>query len=92
MPSMHIGWSLWCGITIFALAKTPWARILGLLYPCVTLLVIVSTANHFVLDAVGGALCLAFGYAVSYAWYRRLPYQLPRLPAADEKQRASVGS
>lgn len=92
MPSMHIGWSLWCGITIFALAKAPWARILGLLYPCVTLLVIVATANHFVLDAVGGALCLAFGYAVSYAWYRRLPYQLPRLPAADEKQRASVGS
>ena len=25
MPSMHIGWSLWCGLTIFALAPAPWA-------------------------------------------------------------------
>ncbi|MEV7405021.1 MULTISPECIES: phosphatase PAP2 family protein [unclassified Streptomyces] len=79
MPSMHIGWSLWCGLTVFALASAPWARILGLLYPTVTLLVIVSTANHFWLDAVGGMACLAFGYAVSYAWYGALPHHLPRL-------------
>ncbi|MEU9094264.1 phosphatase PAP2 family protein [Streptomyces sp. NPDC048428] len=79
MPSMHIGWSLWCGLTVFALASAPWARILGLLYPAVTLMVIVSTANHFWLDAVGGMACLAFGYAVSYAWYGALPHHLPRL-------------
>jgi hypothetical protein len=86
MPSMHIGWSLWCGLTIFALARTPWVRILGLLYPAATLLVIVSTANHFWLDAVGGMVCLAFGFAVSYAWYRKLPYHLPRV-AEDDRAR-----
>ncbi|MGW6686717.1 phosphatase PAP2 family protein [Streptomyces sp. NPDC054961] len=80
MPSMHIGWSLWCGLTIFAVASAPWARILGLLYPTATLIVIVSTANHFWLDAVGGMLCLAFGFAVSRAWYGSLPHRLPRRP------------
>ncbi|WP_371632513.1 phosphatase PAP2 family protein [Streptomyces sp. NBC_01259] len=84
MPSMHIGWSLWCGLTVFALASAPWAKILGLLYPVVTLMVIVSTANHFWLDAVGGMACLAFGYAVSYAWYGALPHHLPRrIPPKD---------
>ncbi|WP_405688400.1 phosphatase PAP2 family protein [Streptomyces sp. NBC_00057] len=78
MPSIHIGWSLWCGLTIFALASAPWARILGLLYPAVTLLVIVATANHFWLDALGGMTCLAFGYAISYAWYGSLPHHLPK--------------
>ncbi|MFF1768417.1 phosphatase PAP2 family protein [Streptomyces sp. NPDC058249] len=78
MPSMHIGWSLWCGLTIFALASAPWARVLGLLYPAATLLVIVSTANHFWLDAVGGMLCLAFGFLVARLWYGSLPYALPR--------------
>ncbi|MFJ9420991.1 phosphatase PAP2 family protein [Streptomyces sp. NPDC101249] len=78
MPSMHIGWSLWCGLTIFALASVPWARVLGLLYPALTLLVIVSTANHFWLDAVGGVACLAFGFTVSRLWYGALPYRLPR--------------
>ncbi|MEV0169537.1 phosphatase PAP2 family protein [Streptomyces sp. NPDC050803] len=79
MPSMHIGWSLWCGLTIFALASLPWVRILGLLYPAATLVVIVATANHFWLDAVGGLLCLAFGYAVVRTWYGALPYALPQL-------------
>ncbi len=78
MPSMHIGWSLWCGLTIFALASAPWAKILGLLYPTLTLVVIVATANHFWLDAVGGMACLAFGYAVSRVWYGSLPHRLPK--------------
>ncbi len=78
MPSMHIGWSVWCGLTIFALASVPWVRVLGLLYPALTLVVIVATANHFWLDAVGGVLCLAFGYAVARLWYGSGPYALPR--------------
>lgn len=78
MPSMHIGWSLWCGLTICALATAPWAKILGLLYPVATLVVIVATANHFWLDAVGGMVCLSFGIALSYAWYGTLPHRLAR--------------
>ncbi|MET8243345.1 phosphatase PAP2 family protein [Streptomyces sp. NPDC005202] len=79
MPSMHIGWSLWCGLTIFALAKVPWVRVLGLLYPAATLVVIVATANHFWLDAVGGVLCLSFGFTVARVWFGALPHALPRL-------------
>ena len=78
MPSMHIGWSLWCGLTVFALASAPWARILGVLYPVATLVVIVATANHFWLDAVGGMICLAFGFLVARLWYGALPYALPQ--------------
>lgn len=82
MPSMHIGWSVWCGITIAVLAKPLWARVLGALYPLGTLIVIVCTANHFWLDAVGGVVCLGFGFALSYGWYGRVAYRLPRLAAA----------
>ncbi|MGW2561834.1 phosphatase PAP2 family protein [Streptomyces sp. NPDC001514] len=78
MPSMHIGWSLWCGLIIVALASAPWAKILGVLYPTLTLIVIVATANHFWLDAVGGLMCLAFGYGVSYVLYGAMPHRLPR--------------
>ncbi|MEU5250401.1 phosphatase PAP2 family protein [Streptomyces longwoodensis] len=89
MPSMHIGWSLWCGLTLFALARVPWVRVLGLLYPVLTLVVIVATANHFWLDAVGGVLCLAFGCAVSALWYGALPQRLPRtVPSRPGPSRA----
>ncbi|OXY94402.1 hypothetical protein BEK98_20770 [Streptomyces diastatochromogenes] len=90
MPSMHIGWSLWCGLTVFALASVPWVRVLGLLYPATTLLVIVATANHFWLDAVGGVLCLTFGFTVARLWYGSLPYALPRLVPAPARAAAPV--
>ncbi|MFF1375590.1 phosphatase PAP2 family protein [Streptomyces sp. NPDC058308] len=83
MPSMHIGWSLWCGLTIFALASVPWVKVLGLLYPTATLVVIVATANHFWLDAVGGMICLAFGFLVARLWYGAMPYALAREVAVE---------
>ncbi|MEU8453321.1 phosphatase PAP2 family protein [Streptomyces griseoaurantiacus] len=91
MPSMHIGWALWCGLTIFALARLPWVRILGLLYPAATLVVIVATANHFWLDAVGGVLCLALGFGVAAVWYGARPYALPRLPAVSSPRTVRSG-
>jgi hypothetical protein len=81
MPSMHIGWSLWCGLILFALCTVPWVRVLGLLYPAATLVVIVATANHFWLDAVGGVLCLSFGFTAARTWYGALPHALPRAVA-----------
>ncbi|WP_093848522.1 phosphatase PAP2 family protein [Streptomyces pini] len=79
MPSMHIGWSVWCGITLALLAAPLWVKILGWLYPALTLVVIVCTANHFWLDAVGGLICLGIGFAVSRAWYGAPAHRLPRL-------------
>ncbi|MFI6446551.1 phosphatase PAP2 family protein [Kitasatospora sp. NPDC050543] len=83
MPSMHIGWSLWCGLTIFFLARAVWVRALGLLYPAATLVVIVSTANHFWMDAVGGIVCLAVGFAAARTIYHVWAYQLPRVPTPE---------
>jgi hypothetical protein len=77
-------------MTIFALASVPWVRVLGLLYPALTLVVIVATANHFWLDAVGGMLCLAFGFTVARLWYGRQPYALPRV--APERGRGETRS
>jgi len=64
MPSVHIIWSGWSGLTLAALARRTWVRVLGACYPLVTLVVIVATANHFIADAVAGALTLAAGFLV----------------------------
>ncbi|WP_228984886.1 phosphatase PAP2 family protein, partial [Streptomyces sp. DH12] len=76
-----------CGLTLFALATVPWARVLGLQYPVLSLVVIVATANHVWLDAVGGVLCLAVGYGVALAWYGRRPSALPRHHPDDSTRR-----
>ena len=77
MPSLHIAWSMWCGITIFVCARRTWVRVLGLLYPVGTLMVIVGTANHFIIDAVGGAAVLVLGYAVQWLLSARGAYTAP---------------
>jgi PAP2 superfamily protein len=66
MPSLHVAWAMWSGIAIFVCARRWWVRALGLAYPFGTLFVIVGTANHFILDAVGGAAIVALGFAVQW--------------------------
>jgi hypothetical protein len=66
MPSLHFGWSLWCGLVIAIVARTWWMRSLGLLHPLCTVSAIVATGNHWVLDAVGGAAVVCAGFGLSY--------------------------
>lgn len=66
MPSLHIGWAVWCAVALWYCAKPLSLRILGLLYPVATLMVIVGTANHFILDAVGGLVVAAAGFGVQW--------------------------
>ncbi|MFC8723871.1 bifunctional glycosyltransferase 87/phosphatase PAP2 family protein [Streptomyces bacillaris] len=65
MPSLHFGWSLWCGVVIVILAPKLWMKALGLLHPLFTIAAIVATANHWVLDAVGGALVVSLGFGLT---------------------------
>ncbi|MDX3221534.1 phosphatase PAP2 family protein, partial [Streptomyces scabiei] len=66
MPSLHFGWSLWCGLTIAIVAPRVWMKVLGLLHPFFTVLAIVATGNHWVLDAAGGAAVVGAGFGLTY--------------------------
>ncbi|WP_156722863.1 bifunctional glycosyltransferase 87/phosphatase PAP2 family protein [Streptomyces apocyni] len=69
MPSLHFGWSLWCGVAIVILAPKLWMKLLGLLHPALTLAAIVGTGNHWVLDAVGGAAVVGAGFGLVYVLF-----------------------
>ncbi|GHH84447.1 membrane protein [Streptomyces sulfonofaciens] len=66
MPSLHFGWALWCGIMIAIMAPRWWMKALGALHPLFTVCSIVVTGNHWVLDAVGGALVVGTGFGLTY--------------------------
>ncbi len=72
MPSMHFGWSSWCAFVLWPLARDRrWVKALLVAYPLATLFAIIVTANHFWLDAAGGAATLACGYGLATALDRR---------------------
>ncbi|MEV8591681.1 bifunctional glycosyltransferase 87/phosphatase PAP2 family protein [Streptomyces sp. NPDC052012] len=66
MPSLHFGWSLWCGVVIAIVAPKVWMKALGLLHPLFTAAAIVATGNHWILDAAGGAVVVGAGFALTY--------------------------
>ncbi|MFI5566855.1 bifunctional glycosyltransferase 87/phosphatase PAP2 family protein [Streptomyces sp. NPDC051740] len=66
MPSLHFGWSLWCGLVIAVIAPRPWTKALGLLHPLLTAAAIVTTGNHWILDAAGGAVVVGAGFGLAY--------------------------
>ena len=56
VPSMHVAFALMIGWPLASLSRTRAASVLWRLYPLLITFVIVATANHFVLDALLGAL------------------------------------
>jgi hypothetical protein len=60
MPSIHVAYAVVTAAGIAATSGSPVARTLAPGYPPLVALVVFATANHYVLDAVAGAL-LGFG-------------------------------
>lgn len=55
MPSLHTAWAVWVTVMAILLVRVWWVRVLAVVYPILTVTVIVMTGNHYVLDAVAGA-------------------------------------
>jgi hypothetical protein len=56
VPSMHVAFALMIGWPLARLVRWRALRVLWLLYPLLMAFVIIATANHFILDALLGAL------------------------------------
>jgi hypothetical protein len=54
MPSLHVGWAVWVAMVVHRSFATRW-RELAWLYPFATTLVVLSTGNHYLVDAIAGA-------------------------------------
>ncbi|RCI07721.1 hypothetical protein L249_5695 [Ophiocordyceps polyrhachis-furcata BCC 54312] len=111
MPSLHFGYSLLIGLTVATLPVsglrwTSWKRIamatLGMAYPTLILTAIVATANHFLLDAVAGAMVCGLAWQANglllnlsvledyFLWFLRI--HKPVHVSASESDRRSRSS
>jgi membrane-associated phospholipid phosphatase len=70
VPSMHVAFALMIGSSLALLVRRRAVRVLWLLYPLLMTFVIVVTANHFIVDALLGALT-AGASAYGASWLAR---------------------
>jgi hypothetical protein len=71
MPSLHVGWAIWCGVLIAMYARRRWVKVLGVMYPLTTTIVVMATGNHYLLDALAGAVTMAAGAALMLLFRHR---------------------
>lgn len=91
MPSVHVGWAILIAVAVIGTARIRW-RWLILLYPALTTLVVVVTANHFWADGIVAAVVLGLVLLVQWAArrllsrlrHRPIPGLYPERPAWDD--------
>lgn len=73
-PLSHFRWARAAGMSQWS-----WSRIVclavGFAYPFTILVAIIATANHFILDAVAGALVCAIGWQINGVILNLLPVE-----------------
>ena len=70
MPSLHIAWATIVALAVWLLSTSIVLRVAAAFYPIVMTLAIVLTANHYIMDAVGGLLtvCLVVPLLLGFVW------------------------
>ena len=87
MPSLHVGWAVWVAWVVVTHSTRRWVRVLAVAYPIGTTLVVVATANHYLLDAVAGAAVIGVAIRLS----SRLSPPKPALVDSERVVGAGLG-
>lgn len=66
LPSLHVGWNLLIGVAVFRTGAGRWARLFGVVSPAAMVAAVVLTGNHYVVDAILGAIVALTGLALSF--------------------------
>lgn len=89
MPSMHVGFALMISIPLARLVRWRPLKVFWALYPLIVVWVIVATANHFILDAVFGAVVAGIGALFALGMARLRPdvwsFRPPPREAPEER-------
>lgn len=73
VPSMHVAFALMLGVPLARLVRRRPLKIFWAVYPLIVVFVIVVTANHFIADAVLGAVVAGIGALAAHALARARP-------------------
>jgi diacylglycerol O-acyltransferase len=56
MPSLHIAWAVWVSVVLACISGARSVQVISALHVLLTAVVVMATANHYLLDAVGGVV------------------------------------
>jgi hypothetical protein len=77
MPSLHVGWALWCAYAVWSVLRVSRPRLAPLpwIFPLLMVADVLATGNHYVLDVVGSVVLVAAAVVTASMAGRRLAYR-----------------
>ena len=93
LPSLHVGWAVWVALCLSRHSNRRLVRRWVWIYPALMTVVVMATANHYLVDALAGAACACLGYWLA----GRFPAERDRSSGAkqavgDRPEMAYVGA
>ncbi len=85
-PSLHLAWAVWTALVAYRLVRSVALRRLWLCYPVITAVVVVVTANHYLLDILAGGLIALLTLAIAHRIPRRRRNERHPVPAPAADQ------
>ncbi len=58
LPSLHVAWALWTALALATLSRRRWVRGLAVAHVALTVVIVLATGNHYVVDVAAGAVVL----------------------------------
>lgn len=88
MPSVHVAWAVIVALAVVTAGRGGW-RWLAVLYPVLTTLVVVVTANHYWLDGAVALGLVVLAVAVQALTRRFRAHAVPAVPEVPQSELAS---
>jgi hypothetical protein len=61
LPSLHVGWAVWVALCLYRHTNSRFLRRWVWTYPALMTVVVMATANHYLVDALAGIACAGLG-------------------------------
>ena len=90
VPSMHVGFALMISLPLARLVRWRALKVFWAIYPLIVVFVIVVTANHFIADAVLGALAVGIGAYAARLLARARPNAWAFMPSRPPEESAPI--
>jgi hypothetical protein len=65
MPSLHAAWAVWVALAVMTMTPRLWVRVLAWLHVVLTLVVVIITGNHYLVDLLAGGVTVAVAWALA---------------------------
>ena len=70
-PSLHVGWAMWVALCLRRMSRSAWVARWAWTYPAFMTVVVMGTANHYLVDALAGIACAVIGFRLAQRWSDR---------------------